>query len=622
MRREHLFKDNNAVSEVVGGILLVLIAVMSFAVIYTSLFPDMPSVDKNIKLVGYVTDEGVAVLEHVGGGSISSYRVEVRYINGTLINSTSYITPDSSWTISECIYPLEYTDYKLLLNNTDMVKVIVYIKNGDGDEQQIFSGILRGNFDVEEPSEPPDENIPMLVSSLEDNTVDEDLICFNYSINPTITPLTYIYNWIINGEPVTDIAIAFDTDTIAESEVKDYSGNNFNGTIFGPVWSSGICGGGYYFDGTDDYISLPYCFDGNYIDEITVEAWIQTSDNSGVIASYERNTLWELLINDGKLRWFTHANGETSDVAGKTNVADSIWHHVAATYDSSTGNCSIYVDGVADTNENGHNPGQNLGTGATPSGFIGTTTSGDLPSSWEVLTYDDFEDGFGSYTEGGRDCKLYTGGTYAHQGDNAADIQDDDGQYSSFYHTNYIDVSSLGYTSIKVDFWFIADSMEDWEDFWVRYYDGSDWITIADYDAGDEFVNGQFYHKIVWINETDYTFPTNMKIRFECSASGDYDDIFIDEVYVNATTGLTSVSNYSEGIDEFRIYNRVLSAEQIYQNYLCMKDGLSDKSVIVSEETQIGETWLCNVTPNDAFVDDTSVDSNTLQVVGYSGGES
>jgi hypothetical protein len=154
---------------------------------------------------------------------------------------------------------------------------------------------------------------------------------------------------------------------------------------------------------------------------------------------------------------------------------------------------------------------------------------------WTTLTFDDFEDGFGNYTDGGDDCELYTGGTRAHQGNNAANIQDNSGDNSAFYHTSGIDVDSPGYKNIKVEFWFYANSMDSGKDFWVQYYDGSSWNIVADYDSGDEFVNGQFYHEIVWINETDYTFPSNMKIKFQCDGDNSNDDIYIDEVYVNAS---------------------------------------------------------------------------------------
>ncbi len=153
---------------------------------------------------------------------------------------------------------------------------------------------------------------------------------------------------------------------------------------------------------------------------------------------------------------------------------------------------------------------------------------------WTELSYDDFESGWGNYTDGGRDCKRYTGGPYAHQGSYAADIQDNSGTLSSFYYTNGIDVDTPGYTQIKIEFWFYPRSMESGEDFWVQYYDGSTWHTVADYDSGDEFVNDQFYFETVIINEVNYTFSTDIKVRFRCDASSNQDDVYIDEIRVSA----------------------------------------------------------------------------------------
>ncbi len=154
--------------------------------------------------------------------------------------------------------------------------------------------------------------------------------------------------------------------------------------------------------------------------------------------------------------------------------------------------------------------------------------------SWVTLTYDDFEAGWGNYTDGGADCYLYTG-EYAHQGSNASGIQDNSGVISSFYHTSGIDVHTPGFKYIKVEFWFQAVSMEYGEDFWVRYYNGTAWSTISTYVAGTDFVNDQFYHETIWINESDYLFPNNMQIRFQCDASSNFDDVYIDQVWVNAT---------------------------------------------------------------------------------------
>ncbi len=167
----------------------------------------------------------------------------------------------------------------------------------------------------------------------------------------------------------------------------------------------------------------------------------------------------------------------------------------------------------------------------TKTGYI-TVTEGGV---WTVITYDDFESGWGSYTDGGGDCSRYTRRTYAHQGRAAADIQDNSGVASSFYHTLGYNVS--GYTELEVEFWFRAQGMESGEDFWVQYYDGSTWRTVASYARGADFNNGVFYNKVVTISSSQYNFPTNAKIRFMCDASDNNDDVYIDEIEFRGMSG-------------------------------------------------------------------------------------
>ena len=154
----------------------------------------------------------------------------------------------------------------------------------------------------------------------------------------------------------------------------------------------------------------------------------------------------------------------------------------------------------------------------------------------DTLFYDDFELGWGNYSDGGVDCSLYTSGTYAHQGSNAADIQDNTGVSSSFSLTNTIDLVTPGYNSLSIEFWFYSVSMENDEDFWVRYNDGAGWITVVGYTINVDFVNNQYYHKTVWINQSEYDFSTTSQIMFQCDASGNGDDIYIDQIWINATT--------------------------------------------------------------------------------------
>ncbi|MFH2054851.1 MAG: PKD domain-containing protein, partial [bacterium] len=169
--------------------------------------------------------------------------------------------------------------------------------------------------------------------------------------------------------------------------------------------------------------------------------------------------------------------------------------------------------------------------GETKTGYITVTA----PSAWTTITYDGFESGWGSYTDGGGDCARYTGGTYAWSGNAAADIQDNSGTASSFYHTGTYNVS--GYTDLEVEFYFVAVSMETNEDFWVQFYNGSSWVTVGSFASGTDFSNNTFYVATVSWNSSQVNFPTNARLRFMCDASNNTDDVYIDEITFRGSSG-------------------------------------------------------------------------------------
>jgi PKD repeat protein len=148
--------------------------------------------------------------------------------------------------------------------------------------------------------------------------------------------------------------------------------------------------------------------------------------------------------------------------------------------------------------------------------------------NWVVITYDDFEAGLGNYTDGGGDCQRY-GGSYSWQGTYSMEIRDNSGVASSFYHTSSYNVT--GYSELEIDFYFYARSMDNTnEDFWLQYYDGSSWLTVATWAQGIDFDNDVFYHTTVTLTDAQFNFPTNAKLRFMCDASGNYDWVYIDAI--------------------------------------------------------------------------------------------
>ncbi len=162
------------------------------------------------------------------------------------------------------------------------------------------------------------------------------------------------------------------------------------------------------------------------------------------------------------------------------------------------------------------------------------------PSAWTTITYDTFESGFGTYTDGGADCSRNTRARYAWQGSASIDIQDNSGTASSFYHTAAYDVTS--YNTLEVEFHFMMTSMESGEDFWVQYYNGSSWTTVAAYARGTNFNNNTWYAATVRISRSQYAFPANAKIRFLCDASDNNDDVYIDAVTFRGTASVNPSS--------------------------------------------------------------------------------
>jgi hypothetical protein len=179
--------------------------------------------------------------------------------------------------------------------------------------------------------------------------------------------------------------------------------------------------------------------------------------------------------------------------------------------------------------------------GETKTGYIVVTTSS---GTWTTITSDNFETGMGSYTDGGNDMSRYTATVNAHQGAAAADIQDNSGTKSSFYHTTGKNVT--GYSNLEVSFWFKAVSMETGEDFWVQYYDGAAWRTVATYKAGTDFVVNTFYNKVVTIPRATYAYPTAAKLRFMCDAGDDTDDVYIDEIVFRGYTAALAAAPADE----------------------------------------------------------------------------
>jgi hypothetical protein len=167
-------------------------------------------------------------------------------------------------------------------------------------------------------------------------------------------------------------------------------------------------------------------------------------------------------------------------------------------------------------------------TGGSDTATLNITVDA-APIGWTEILYDDFEGGFGNWTDGGADCILYTGGARAHQGSNAVNLQDNTG--TSVMTTGNQVLS--GKSEVQVEFWAYPNSFEGSEDFWLQISTngGSSYTTVKAWVNGVDFSNGTFFSDSVIISGITLTDQT--RLRFRCDASGNKDDIYIDEVRVS-----------------------------------------------------------------------------------------
>lgn len=371
MNTSRFLANSSAVNEVIGGVLLVLIAVGVSVLIYAQALPvPFPSPEPNVYLRAYVTEEGRAVVEHIGGETLSSYEVHVTQSSNTSI----YKFQDNPWEIGECYFPPLNSS---LFTEDGEVGIAVYCTLEDGSSKMVFDGLLiwEGNrYEI------PYSFNPMLISSLRTDSVDEDLICYDNGSLPHENVTTYIYKWMRNGKSLAEILMPFDTNS--DTTTRDYSGNEYNGTIVGPTWSSeGKVGGCYYFGGASDYIyaDLPSFFNDISSNDFTISLWLNSDDATDghrVVIEIAGPAGFALVFQTGTEIHFGVFEDGIRYAVRTEEISNNTWYHIACVWDASDeDSLEIFINGNASTETGYRNyalgtmEGCHIGHGTTSSRF-------------------------------------------------------------------------------------------------------------------------------------------------------------------------------------------------------------------------------------------------------------
>jgi len=173
-----------------------------------------------------------------------------------------------------------------------------------------------------------------------------------------------IWGTCIVPDPIAHWKLDETSGTIA----YDDSGNNYDGTLHGPVWElDGHIDSALKFDGSNDYVEIDGGEDSNNAfkgvlgsQSRTVAAWIKVdTDGAGAIVHWGELTSggrWTLMVNyhvgagvTGALRMSVYYGR----IVGTTDLCDNEWHHVAAVLENDGSpvleEIKLYVDGAEET---------------------------------------------------------------------------------------------------------------------------------------------------------------------------------------------------------------------------------------------------------------------------------
>lgn len=198
---------------------------------------------------------------------------------------------------------------------------------------------------------------------------------------------------------------------------------------------------------------------------------------------------------------------------------------------------TTYTFGISAYDEAGNTSGTATTTATTQSEGGGSADS-------TVILAHYFESGWDGWADGGSDCYRYSG-TRSWEGNYSIRIRDNSGVQSAMTSPTY-DLST--YSSVKIKFYFYAYSMENGEDFWVRYNDGSGWQTVATYARGSSFDNNSFYSAVVTLDPSQVNLSSSGQFRFQCDASANGDQIYIDQVTVTGYGPAATLADYVDGV--------------------------------------------------------------------------
>ncbi len=165
---------------------------------------------------------------------------------------------------------------------------------------------------------------------------------------------------------------------------KDASGNGNDGELNGAKWDKGQFGNALSFDGAGNFVEIQPSDSLDTRENITISAWIYPTKD-GPIVNYQHpggtwgTHLWIITPSQLFVRVIKRDAAFTTNIVCPTTLKE--WHHVATSYDYSSGLVNLFLDGKECSS---------LDIGVTEQSTHGPVFIGKAP--WDGRAFRDFID--------------------------------------------------------------------------------------------------------------------------------------------------------------------------------------------------------------------------------------
>jgi len=376
------------------------------------------------------------------------------------------------------------------------------------------------------------------------DNVDGDItanIVVGGDIVDTNTVGTYVITYNVSdaaGNAATEVTRTVNVNPDTTAPVITLNGASTVNLNLGGIYTDA---GATATDNVDGNISANIVIGGDTVDTNTAATYLVTynvSDAAGNTATEVVRTV--IVAPDTTAPVITLIGSSTIDLT----VGNTYTEQGATASDNVDGDISanIVIGGdIVDTNTAGtyvvtYNVSDAAGNAATQ---VTRTVNVNEAVTDVVLNQGYFESGWDGWTDGGSDCARYSGSN-SYEGSYSIRIRDNSGTASSMTLSN---VDLTPFSQVEVDFYFYVRSMENNEDFWLRYYNGSSWTTVATWARGIDINNNTFYNATITLTAAQYNFAANSGFRFQNDASGNNDQIFIDQVTITGSNSSKGINN-------------------------------------------------------------------------------